>query len=455
MDEDSGRHRENRLNWEQVKSVYWMELRSAFREKAIVLNTILIPIFLYPVIMWAGFTGLMFVQGQAERFVSRVAVADWPADHPGLQTRFDRNPRIQVVRAASPETATERLQSGTLDAVLEFLPAENAKSVSEGNLPGNFRAQITFNGSKDRSDTARKRVEAIMEGYRDDWLKREARNRGIDADAWRGIAIEMRNRASGRQMGGFVLGMVIPVLFVVMVAMGCFYPAVDATAGERERNTWETLMSTAANRVSIVTAKYLYVTTMGGLAGTLNVAAMALTMKPIFAPLLSKAGVSMSFVVPAASIPFIVLAAVLLAGFVSAGMMIFAAFARTFKEGQSMIMPFYLVILLPVMFLQVPGLKFSIGLALLPVVNVTMLVRSAISGAFPPASIAVTVLASLAMIAFAVRIAAAVVQSENVLMGTHSGGLKSYLKLKMGRFKQAAPASIPDEVRCAKENRDE
>lgn len=138
-------------------------------------------------------------------------------------------------------------------------------------------------------------------------------------------------------MGSFLLGLMLPLLFVIMVAIGCFYPAVDAVAGERERQTWETLLSTAASRFSIITAKYLYVASMGGIAGFLNLVAMALTIKPILTPLMAKAGGSLDLTVPLATLPFIGVADVLLAGFVAAGMLLFAVFARTFKEGQAMI----------------------------------------------------------------------------------------------------------------------
>ena len=64
--------------------------------------------------------------------------------------------------------------------------------------------------------------------------------------------------------------------------------------------------------------------------------------------------------------------------------MVFAAFARTFKEGQAMITPFYMLILpLPVVMLQAPGAKLSLSLALVPVANVTLMVREAVSGSFP------------------------------------------------------------------------
>ena len=218
--------------------------------------------------------------------------------------------------------------------------------------------------------------------------------------------------------------------------MGCFYPAVDATAGERERNTWETLMSTAAGRVNIAAAKYLYVTTLGGVAGLLNLAALALTMKPIVAPLLAKAGDVIHFSIPVAALPVLALASVLLAGFVSAVMMLFAVFARTFKEGQAMITPFYLLLMLPVMFLQSPGMHFTLPMAFVPVVNVTLMVRAAVAGEFPWLPIAATVLMSTAIVAACVRFAAFILQSEDVVSGSFQGGLNRFLKERvLGRLR--------------------
>jgi sodium transport system permease protein len=232
----------------------------------------------------------------------------------------------------------------------------------------------------------------------------------------------------------------LPVIFVVMVAMGCFNPAVDALAGERERNTWETLMSTAASRISIVAAKYLYVVSLGGLAGALNMLAVILTFKPILAPLLERAGSTIETTVPLGALPILLLAGLLLAGFVAAGMMIFAAFARSFKEGQAMITPFYMLILIPVVFLQMPGLKLSLPLACLPVVNVTLMVRETISGTFHWLPIGVTVAASLAIIALCLRLAAFILQHEDVVTGSYNGSFGRFLKDRMLKRTKAEAA---------------
>jgi ABC-type Na+ efflux pump permease subunit len=216
-----------------------------------------------------------------------------------------------------------------------------------------------------------------------------------------------------------------------MVAVGCFYPAVDAIAGERERSTWETLMSTSASRLSVVTAKYLYVATMGCMAGLLNLLAIVATLRPVFAPLMSKAGVTFDCTISPAAVPVAIVAAALLAGFIAAGMMLFAAFARTFKEGQAMIMPFYMLTIVPIVFLQVPGIQFSLGLACVPIANVVMMVREALSGVFHWPQMAVTVVASLAIIALCLRLATLLLRFEDVMLGSFNGSFNKFIRQRL------------------------
>ena len=70
------------MNFSEIRILFARELRSALRERAIVVNGILMPIFLYPVMLWVMFSALMFVQGLNEGFTSRVVVeGDVPPAH--------------------------------------------------------------------------------------------------------------------------------------------------------------------------------------------------------------------------------------------------------------------------------------------------------------------------------------------------------------------------------------
>ncbi len=409
----------------QIRILWAREMRASLRERSIVVNSILVPILLYPAILWAAFTGISFVQGQTEEMTARVAISVWPDGHPGLRRALERAEGLAVERRPLSSTeAAMRIEQGTLDAHLELRPATGAAAA----LAGNLEAAVTCNRSRERSAQAAERIQTALERYRQEWLEREGRARGLGPAELQVFALERRELASSRDVGAFLLGLILPVFFVVMVAVGCFYPAVDATAGERERNTWETLMSTAASRPAIVIAKYLVVTTFGMTAGLLNLAAMMLTIKPVLRPLLQRAGAELHFSLPWTALPVMALGSLLLAAFVAAGMMIFSAFARTFKEGQSMITPFYMVVLVPVMFLQAPGLELSLPLAVAPIVNVTLMVREAIGGTFRPLPMLVTVASSAAVIAGCLWLAAVILRREDVVIGSFSGGLKAFVR---------------------------
>ncbi len=408
--------------WTEIVTLYRWELRSALRDRTIVINSIVVPLVLYPALLWVMFTGISFVRGQTDDMASRVALVGAPATTQPLEARLRDDTHVQVLAAPRDEHDAERqVRAATLDAALLVVPDGTS-------LPRNFSARLIYDGSRERSDLARKRVTDIVGAYRERWLRDEASARGIDAATWAGFAIDRKNTASGRDMGAFMLGLLLPVLFVVMVALGCLNPAIDTTAGERERNTWETLMTTAAARSSIVTAKYLAVTTLGGLAGLLNVVAMLLTMRGIIAPLLGRDDGAMEFGVPLASVPVLMVGAVLLAGFLGAGMMVLAAFARTFKEGQSMVTPFYMAAILPAMFLSSPGIQLTLPLALVPVVNIALVVREAILGGVKPLETAVAVVATLVAIALLIRLATFILSVENIVVGSFSGSLTTFLK---------------------------
>jgi sodium transport system permease protein len=415
----------------EIAVLYRRELRTALRERNIVVNSILVPLLLYPVLLWAVFTGMAFVQGQTHGHVSRVVVPDWPAGHPELRRQVEKDGVFALLPAdsAGPETTRERIRSGSVDALLEFVPLKEASPA----LPANYAARIVFDSSKDRSTLAHDRLAGALRAHREAWLGREAAAFDLPAAGWRVFSLATENIASPKQVGSFVLGRILPVFFVVAVAMGCFQPAIDTVAGERERGTWETLLTTSASRTSIAAAKYLYVATMGGAAGLLNIGALALTLKPILAPLVGDGAASIAFSVPAAAVPVIALAAVLLAGFVAAGMLVFTSFARTFKQAQSAVTPFFMVLVLPALVLQAPALKFTPAMACMPLVGAALMVRSALAGSFPWLPILLTVATSLALAAAAVRLAAVIPRCEDIVAGLQEGGLRALLARRLFR----------------------
>ncbi len=412
------------MNVQDVWILYRRELKAALRERNIVLNSLLLPVLLYPVVLWLTFSAVTFLQGQEERFVSRLAWTGLPDEHRELEEKLSQTKKITWIDVPPMSAARQLIASGELDAFAEIRPAEGVAS----ELVGNFELQLLYDGAKDRSSKARQRVREALDVYRHQWLERHATELGISDEDWRLFSLDHQNVASGSDVGAFILGLMVPLLMIIMIAVGCFYPAVDATAGERERSTWETLMTVGASRASIVIAKYLYVATLGTVAGLLNLVAMVVSMRGILEPLLSGADRKLDFSMPWAALPVLALAALFLALFIAAGMMIFASFARTFKEGQSMIGPFYLLCLLPPLLVQAPDLELTPKLALIPIVNITLLCRAVIGGTFDLPLIALTFIVELATVALCLEVARRLLRFEDVLLGSYSGSFLKFLR---------------------------
>lgn len=419
------------LNWRDVALIWKFELRAALRERNIVVYSVVLPVVLYPVLLWLMFTGASFVAGQTAGFGSRVAVVGESGPRGWFERRVLGDTRFGLVEVEDTAAALERVRRGELDAALEVRTPANAS----GN-PRDFDALIHFDGSRSRSDEAQRRLGLLLDRERDRALIDEAHRRGMTTNQWQGWVVERRNVASSQRMGAFVMSMLLPFMLVVMAAMGCMYPAVDATAGERERGTWETLLATGTSRVNIAVGKYLYVSTLGTVAGLLNVGAMLVSMRVVFAQQLAAAGGDMTFEFPLAAVPVLALAAPLVALLLAAVMMLFASFARTFKEGQALVMPFYLLIMVPMVVLQQPDRELTTGVALVPVANVLMIAREALLSRFDLPLIALSVAVELVAVALMLRLAGAVMRYEDVQVGSYRGHL---LKLIGARLLRRRP----------------
>ncbi|MCA1792257.1 MAG: hypothetical protein LC667_21145, partial [Thioalkalivibrio sp.] len=146
--------------WRDVRTLYGREVRSALRERSVVLNSILFPLLLYPVLLWVQFSALAFVTGLSESAASRIALLDAPAAHGALVDSLTADPGIEVSPGEGAlDPLLSELGQGNLDAVVAFGPPGSA-------LPDNFTVRVHYDRSVDRSRRALDRVESRVARYR-------------------------------------------------------------------------------------------------------------------------------------------------------------------------------------------------------------------------------------------------------------------------------------------------
>jgi ABC-2 type transport system permease protein/sodium transport system permease protein len=181
---------------------------------------------------------------------------------------------------------------------------------------------------------------------------------------------------------------VLPLILILMTITGAVYPAIDLTAGERERGTLEILVAAPVPRLGLLLAKYVSVLTVALLTATVNLLTMTITIMAggMGQVLLGKSGWSPLVVAEVFCLM------VLFAGFFSAVLLSLTSFARSFKEAQAYLIPLMLLALAPGLLSVMPGLELKGMLAVAPVINIVLLGRDLLEQNANPAMAAVVVI---------------------------------------------------------------
>jgi sodium transport system permease protein len=176
----------------------------------------------------------------------------------------------------------------------------------------------------------------------------------------------------------------LPYFIILLTLTGAINVATDLTAGEKERGTLETILATAVGRSELVLGKFLLVLLFSLVTSSLALASFSFTMQ--FARSYTQEmtrGHAYSISLTAVAAVFLLVLP--LAVFFAGVMLSLALFARSFKEAQSYVGPVILMSILPAAMAMMPGVEFNAKLALLPVVNVSLMAREIFTGNFPGA----------------------------------------------------------------------
>jgi sodium transport system permease protein len=391
-----------------VWRVYQKELTETLRDKRTLIVMILLPLSLYPLI-GIGFSQYASVRKMAHRQeLSRVAIcgARWSA----LALKL-HHPKMLLYRTEC-KTARTMLRDGKRDLVVE-VPAGAARRSRERR---SVRLVLRYDETRARSRQALGRARRVIAALDRELLHARLAAENLSPQFARPTVVKEASVATRRQVGSFILAQALPLLVVLMVLLGAFYPAIDLTAGEKERGTLEALLVTPIPRFALIGGKFLAVTTIAVITGVLNLGSIGLTLALGFGAALEGAGVAVE--IPWTSLLMTLFALLPAAAFFSALMVAVAALARSFKEAQNLLTPVYLVCMVPAMVAQFPEVGLDLGTAMIPALNVSLVTRDLIAGKADVLLVTLALLATSIHAVFALLAAARIFNSERLLFAS-------------------------------------
>lgn len=404
------------MNLQSTLVIYIKELKDILRDRRTIISTVLFPILMFP-LLYVGMGAFMAKRmGDLEEKRSVVA---WVAYEslPELVQRIEKADIVDLITdVADSSVAIEMMKDKAVDAVI-VVPRgfneslEQVLTGTEGKSPG---LMLYLNKTRQTSEFAASKLFGVIDEYRAEITKATLSAQGINPDMVKPFVVNYNNVVTTEEMGGFVLGMILPYILILMLLVGAMYPAIDLTAGEKERGTLETLLVAGVSRIDIVLGKFLTVLTASVITALLAIGSMSFTAwigVKIFKEVSEKINISID-----PQIIFVLLIVVLpLAVLFSSLLMTLSIYAKSYKEAQSYISPLMIFAIVPSMASMVPDLELTVQMSFIPILNVSLLLKQGFNDTIDPTLMLLVIVVNFVLAAGGLYLVTKMFRRESVL----------------------------------------
>ncbi len=388
-----------------ILTIFKKEIIDSIRDRRTLATAVLMPIFLMPAILIGS---LKFQEYQLRKTEAKPAlVAVLPAGAaPTLVDFLKAQPKFELKEVTD---VTAAIDVGTINVALD-VPANFEAELKAGRA---VPVQVEQKSSNVDSSAALAKVQAALASFNQQHAHAVLQQKGIDPAALVAIVPATVDLATAQEKGGFIAGLLLPMFIVLFAIVGGMYIAIDVSAGEKERKTLEALVLAPVSRLKLVMGKYFAVAATASVSIILSLSSLTAAFH-LFPPTFGADTVTINLTPPTLAIMLVigVILSVMFAGL----LLSIAIFAKSYKEAVNYISPFYLLAILPVaIFAQIPGLKPTLAMFLIPGVNATFVMKDALVGEYDLAKILLTLGSLLVYATIAILAAGKIFSKESIL----------------------------------------
>jgi len=391
-------------------AVYRKELIDTLRDSRSIFAIFVFPFLLYPAMLF--FTS--WIQSKNDQESKELQVRVGVVGQGELPFVMDSLAAVPGVTPVALNDVPSNIEGGGVNAVL-VIPHGIRDMLARGD---SVKVNLLYKDSDHASSAAADRLDPVLTAIRQALTVSWAETHGAHTNGPPALAVETKDISSKEEMGRFFAALLIPLLLVLMVAVGAMHTAVDATTGEKERSTLETILATSATRAELVLGKCMAVLTAALTGAVTGITGLWLTFNVVVRAVPGMEGRhTMQLAIDPRAAFLIFLTLIPTAIFLSAVLIVIGCFARSMREGMTYASYIYFAsIFLAVGSFgqQAPPLqRFYI-----PILNTALLQREILTNTVQPAhalaAIGVTIAAALFMLVIAVRL----FSNEGVLFRT-------------------------------------
>ncbi len=347
------------------------------RDRRTIIMMVVVPLFLIPVLLG---TVLKITKSMAEKASEKqLKVQIYGQEYaPDLYQAFADMDKVIILDQIPTDSIQSYIQQEFLDVAIHV--DSNYKVNIAKN--GQAKIRIQFKGT-DSFGITKDRINGVLKKFENQIVSERMDRLNLKPEVVRAYNINYEDVASRQEKFGKIAGGWFPYVFIIFGFMGAMYPALDLGAGEKERGTLETILSSPASRLDIVLGKFLVVLLAAFLTAFLALGGMAVGIQRI-PDIPPEVLIVINEVLNPKTIGLIMTLVLPVAAFFSAMLLGLSIYARSFKEAQSIVAPLNIVIIFPAVIGTLPGMELNAITSLIPVLNVSLASKDIIAGVINP-----------------------------------------------------------------------
>ena len=354
------------------------EIKHLFRDTKTIVQTVVLPTFITPLLIGGIFWYFGSIATEETKKTYDISV--YSSSESLLIDELGNSERLQIYDETSIEAVVEAVIQDNSEIGLVFEDSFSA------DLFSNNSAELTiYSKDIDTFSQAQSIILKIVDDYEDTVRNNRLEALNIDENYVNPITINEEDLTTEEESAGSIFGALLAFFFVMYVISGAMYPAIDLGAGEKERGTMETLISTNISSVDIIIGKMLSVTSSAILTATFSMLGFAVPLVVIFlfyADSINEYFFALlsAIVNPVALLGVFVLI-IPLSVFVGAFLLAISVYAKTAKEAGLLLGNVLIVFLVPCYIPLInPGLELDFVGALIPCYNLALITNNLIAG---------------------------------------------------------------------------
>ena len=389
------------------------EIKHLFRDTKTIVQTVVLPTFITPLLLG----GIFWYVGSiaTEETKKTYDISTYTSTESNLITQLDDSDRLNVLSEASIDEVITSVTNGVTEIGLVL---DNSFL---NDLESDSSAKITiYSKNIDTFSQAKSLVTNIIDDFEEAERNERLVELNLTNEYVNPIVIEEEDLTTEQESAGSIFGAILALFFVMYVMSGSTYPAVDLGAGEKERGTMETLISTNISSVDIIIGKMLSVTTSAVLTATFSMLGFAIPMVVIFLFYADSVNEYLFSLLSALLNPVAFLGVFILiiplSVFMGAFLLAISVYAKTPKEAGLLLGNVLIIFIVPCYIPLInPGLELDFVGALIPCYNLALITNNLIAGTVDWFLYGVALVSTIVYCCIAIYVTYIMFDDENVI----------------------------------------